>query len=78
VVPFLCNLYESEKSDKSILSYILMYLRARERIKTKLGKYSHVFYEHEKEQRLSSDCFHFYASFKKKKMFGPGFIFTQV
>jgi hypothetical protein len=47
------------KSDKSILSYILIDLRARERTKTKLGNLFSCIYEHEKEQRLSLGLFLF-------------------
>jgi hypothetical protein len=48
-----------QKSDKSILSYILTYLRAREITKTKLSNLFSCIYENQKEQRLSSGLFSF-------------------
>jgi hypothetical protein len=58
-VPFSYNLYESEKVIKVYSVTFSLYLRARERTKTKLGNLFSCIYEHEKEQRLSSGLFSF-------------------
>jgi hypothetical protein len=64
---FFVEPLQVRKSDKSILGYILMYLRAQEITKTKLSNLFSCIYKNEKKQRLSSVTYsHVFTSMRKK------------